>query len=119
MSRYYSELAPSLKIIGATNLANNLRWFGIIDSPQILLHSSVIVSTLVQEVAVLAVDGILLKRINADLLRKIDSQDVEVSLVEDFQPLLQTLLAIPEDLHNVSEHDPASNHKVNKPSHQS
>lgn len=81
-----------------TNLANNLGWLSIINRPQILLHGSVIVSTLVQEIAVLAVDSILLKRIDADLLRKIDSQDVEVALVKNLQPLLQTLLAIPEDL---------------------
>lgn len=91
-----------------TNLADNLGWLGIINRPQILLHSSIIVTTLVQEVAVLAINGILLKRVDANLLRKIDRQNVEIALVKDLQSLLQTLLAIPEDLHNVSEPAPTT-----------
>lgn len=74
--------------MGTTNLSNDLRRLGVINRAQILLHSRVIVPTLIQKVAVLAVDGILLKRIDANLLRKIDRQYVEVALVKNLQSLL-------------------------------
>lgn len=74
---------------------------------------------MIQKVAVLAVDDILLKRIDANLLRKIDSQYVEVTLVKNLQPLLQALLAISKDLHNVSEDVQRPKKKVSRPSHPS
>lgn len=84
------------------HLSNNLGWLRVINSAKILLHCRVIVSLLVEKVAILAVDGILLQSLNPDLLRKVNSQHVEVALVEDFEFLLETLLTVTEDLIDVS-----------------
>lgn len=81
-----------------TNLANNLRRFGVVNGPKILLHSSIIIPALVQEIAVLAVNGVLLQCIDADFLCKIDGQNVEIALVENLQSLLEALLAISKQL---------------------
>lgn len=41
-------------------LANDLGWLGVVNRAQVLLHRSVIVTPLVQEIAILAINGILL-----------------------------------------------------------
>lgn len=81
-----------------TNLANNLRRLRIINCTKVLLHGCVVIPTLIQKIAVFAIDGILLQRIDANLLSKVDSQDVEVAFIENFKPLLKTLFPVPEDL---------------------
>lgn len=77
-----------------TNFADNLRWFRVVNCSKILLHSRIVVAALVQEITVFAIDGILLQWIDANLLRKIDSQDVEITVVEYFKSLLEALLPI-------------------------
>lgn len=83
---------------GGTHLANDLGWLGIVNGPQVLLHGSVIVTPLVQEITILAIDGILLQSIDTNLLGKVDSQDVKIALVQDLEPLLETLFPIAKDL---------------------
>jgi hypothetical protein len=63
-----------------------------------LLHGSVVIAALIQEITVFAIDGILLQWIDANLLRKIDGQDVEIALIKYFKPLLEALLPISKDL---------------------
>lgn len=49
-------------------LANNLRWLGVIDGFEILLHGAIVIPFLVHKVTVLTVDHILLLRIHPGLL---------------------------------------------------
>lgn len=62
-------------------LANNLRWLCVIDGSKILLHGCVIITPLVQKVAILPVNSVLLQRINPNFLCEVDSKDVEVALI--------------------------------------
>jgi hypothetical protein len=68
-----------------------------------LLHSRIVVTTLIQKVTIFAIDSILLQGINPNLLCKINGQNVEIALVKNFQPLLKALLAISEYLPDFSK----------------
>lgn len=84
-----------------THLPNDLRWLSAINRSKVLLHSCIIITTLVQEITVLAVDGILLQRINSNLLRKVDRKNVKIALIKDLELLLETFFPIAEYLENV------------------
>jgi hypothetical protein len=83
-------------------LSNNLRRFRIVNGSQILLHCGIVISFLIQIISVPAVYGVLLMRVNADLLRQVDGQDIEIALVKNLESLLEALLSVPINLSNIS-----------------
>lgn len=83
-------------------LANDLRRFSVVDRPEVLLHGRIIVAFLVKKITILAIDGILLQRIDSGLLRQIDGENVKIALIKNFEFLLQTLLPIAQYLYEVN-----------------
>jgi len=75
-----------------------LRGLCVVNCPEVLLHGRVVIATLIQEIPILAVDGVLLQWVDANLLRKIDSKNVEIAFIEYFKPLLEALLSVSKDL---------------------
>ena len=53
-----------------------------------------------QVIAVLAENHVALSSINTGFLSKVDSKNIEITLVENLELLLQCLLMIPEKLLN-------------------
>ena len=70
----------------------------MINRLQILLHSSIVVPLLMQVITILTENHVPLSSIDTGFLCKIDSKDVEIALVENFEFLLQCLLVIPKEL---------------------
>ena len=81
-------------------LAYHLGRLGVINRFQILLHSSVVVTLLMQVITVLAENHIALSSIDTGLLGKVDSKDIEITLVKNLELLLQCLLVISKELPN-------------------
>ena len=71
-----------------TYFANDLRRLCIVYSSQILLHGCIVISFLIEKIAVFAEYNILLQCINARLLCKVDCQDIKISLVKNLKFLL-------------------------------
>jgi hypothetical protein len=88
-----------------TNLPNNLRRLRVVNGSQVLLHCGVVISFLIKIISVPAVYGVLLIRVDTDLLRQVDGQDIEVALVKDLESLLKALLSVPINLSNISIFD--------------
>ena len=51
-----------------------------------------------QIITVLAENHVTLSSVDAGFLGKVDSKDIEVTLIEDVELLLQALLVIPKEL---------------------
>ena len=51
-----------------------------------------------QIITVLAENHVTLSSVDAGFLGKVDSKDIEVTLIEDLELLLQALLVIPKEL---------------------
>lgn len=51
-----------------------------------------------QIITVFAENHVALSRVDASFLSKIDSKDIQITLVKDFELLLQALLMIPKEL---------------------
>jgi hypothetical protein len=86
----------------STYLPDYLRWLSIVDGFEILLHSSIIILLGVQVVTKLAKDNVLLGRVQSCLLSQVDSQNIQVTLVEYVKFLRKRLLVVSEDLNVVS-----------------
>jgi hypothetical protein len=77
-------------IIGAWEiyLSNNLGWFSVVNRFQILLHSTIILPLLIQEVSILSEYDVLLVCVHTGLLGYIDGIDKKISLVQYLKSLL-------------------------------
>ena len=53
-----------------------------------------------QIITVLAENHVALSSVDTGFLSKVDSKDIEITLVKNFELLLQCLLAIPKELLN-------------------
>jgi len=69
-------------------LSNNLGWFSVVNRFQILLHSTIILPLLIQEVSILSEYDVLLVRVHTGLLGYIDGIDKKISLVQYLKSLL-------------------------------
>ena len=85
-----------------TYLSDYLRWLSVVNGFEVLLHSSIIVLLGVQVVAKLAKDAILLRGVQACLLGQVNSQNVQVALVQYVKLLRKRFLMISENLNVVS-----------------
>ena len=74
--------------LGVKKFPDNLRGLGVVNCAKVLLHRSVIVSLLVEVIAILPEDNILLDFVDPILLCEIDSKNVKVSFVQDLELLL-------------------------------
>ena len=83
---------------GITYLSDDLRRLCVVDSLQILLHGCIVISFLIQEVTIFAVDDVLLGVVDAELLRKVYGKNVEMALIQYLKFLLDCLFMISEDL---------------------
>ena len=88
--------------MASTYLSDDLRRFSVIDGFEILLHSSIIVLLGIQVVAKFAKDDVLLGRVQSGLLGQVDSQNIQITLVEYVEFLRKRLFMIPENLNTVS-----------------
>lgn len=88
--------------LASTYLSDDLRRFSVIDGFEILLHSSIIVLLGIQVVAKFAKDDVLLGRVQSGLLGQVDSQNIQITLVEYVEFLRKRLFMIPENLNTVS-----------------
>ena len=79
-------------------LPDNLRWFRIVDSFKILLHSCIVVPLLVKIVTIPSKDNVSLHGIKVGLLRKIDCQYKKISLIKYIKLLLYRFLMITKEL---------------------
>ena len=80
-----NQIVDSLCVEESTN---HLGWFGVVNSPQILLHGCIIVAFLVEEIAILSEDNILLNLVCPGLLSEIDRVNIQISLIENLEFLL-------------------------------
>jgi hypothetical protein len=74
--------------LGVKEFPDNLRGLGIVNCAKVLLHRSIVVSFLVEVIAILPEDNILLNFVDPSLLCEIDRKYVEVSFVQDLELLL-------------------------------
>ena len=74
--------------LGVKEFSDNLRGLGVVNCAKVLLHRSVIVSFLIEVIAILPEDDILLDFVDPIPLGEIDSKYVEVSFVQDLELLL-------------------------------
>jgi len=92
------RLAPRHTKNHSTNLSDDLRGFGIVNCPQVLLHGCIVVLLLVEIVAILAIYHILLRDVCAEFLGQIYGKNIEISLKQQLKLLLKCLLSIFEEL---------------------
>lgn len=85
-----------------TYLAYDLGRFSVVNCFQVLLHSTIVVGLLIKKVAVFAKYHILPRSIHSRLLCQANGRYEQVSLIQNFQPLLERLLMISEDLAYIS-----------------
>lgn len=102
--QFFEVVDQIMDALSVQEPANDLRWLRVVDGSQILLHCRVVVSLLIQEVAVLSEDDILLDLVGTKLLGQVDGVDVEIPLVENLQLLLEALLLISVQLFGGSVH---------------
>jgi hypothetical protein len=84
--------------VKAQYLSDDLRGFGIVNCPQVLLHGCIVVLLLVQIVAILAVYHVLLCDVGTEFLCQIYGKNVEISLKQQLKLLLECLFSIPVEL---------------------
>ena len=88
LMEFFQILNHVVNPLSVKEFPNDLRRLSVVDSTQVLLHSCIVVALLIQKVAILAKNDVLLYDIDSRLLRKIDGKDVEVALVQDLKFLL-------------------------------
>ena len=93
----HSKYVP-LGLVGCYYLSNDLRRLGVVDSLEILLHGRIIVLLLVEEVAVFAIDHVLLRGINSEFLCEVDGEHKKIALVQQIELLLERLFVIAVNL---------------------
>ena len=89
--------------LGVKEFPDNLRGLGVVNCAKVLLHRSVVVSFLVEVVAILPEDNVLLDFVDPILLCEIDSKYVEASFVQDLELLLQRLLLVAVQLNELAK----------------
>ena len=75
-------------------LSDDLRWLGIVDGSEVLLHRSVVVSFLIEIIAIFPEDDVLLYFVDSFFLCEIDGKDIEIPFIQNLQFLLQRLLLV-------------------------
>ena len=74
--------------LGVEKFPDNLGWLCIVDCSEVLLHRGVVVAFLVQMIAILSEDDVLLDFVDSLLLREIDGKNVEIPFIQDLKLLL-------------------------------
>lgn len=79
-------------------LSDDLRRFGTVNGFQILLHSGVIIPLFMKVISILSENYISLRSTNSGFLCQVDRHHVEISLIKNFEFLLQRLFMIAKQL---------------------